>query len=139
MIRITSIVALGAIAAVLAVPAVAGNGKGGGHTDPAGGGSGHVDPTSFAIAGQSPGSVTFSVTITSQGGGGTPSLEITNTCYDSMSVANYSATLAVTWASTTLGYGGPFASPSGEKCFAYVHVPGSTSPLVGGSFSYVAL
>jgi hypothetical protein len=129
------------IAAVLAVPALAGKGgNGGGNaTSGGGGGGGHIDPTSFAISSDAPGSVTFSVVITTQGNGGSPSLEVTNTCYDNMSVANYSQTLSVSWASPTQGYAGAFAPLSGEKCFAYVHVPGSTTPLENGSFSYVAL
>ena len=132
---------LALIAVMAAVPAFAGNGKGGGggHIDPTGGSGGHIDPTSFAVASQAPGAVSFSVVITTQGNGGSPSLVVTNTCYDSMSVANYSQSMSVSWASPTQGYAGTFAPPSGEKCFAYVHTPDSTSALENGVYSYVAL
>jgi len=97
-----------------------------------------ADPT-LAIATQAPGSVTFSVLIPDPGKSGPPSYQVTNNCYDGMSQLNYSATLPVVWATSTVGYAGAFAPPSGESCFTYVHVPGSDTPLPGGTFSYVAM
>jgi hypothetical protein len=130
MRRFIAIAALGLAAAAIAVPALAGNGKGGG------GGGGKIDPTTFAIASQAPGSVTFSVSTPPPGSSGSPSLVVTSNCYDGMSVLNYTASLSVAWATPTVGYAGPFAPPSGEKCYAYVHSPGSSTILA--LFSYVA-
>ena len=130
------------IAVMAAVPALANNGNGNGKNGSSSTGSsggGHIDPTSFAIASQAPGGVSFSVVITTQGNGGSPALVVTNTCYDSMSVANYSESLSVSWASPTQGYAGSFTPPSGEKCFASVHTPDSTTPLENGVYSYVSL
>ncbi len=129
---------IGSLALVLAFSvfgiATATAGRGGQGGGKGGGGGGHIDPV-FAIASQSPGSVTFSVMIDS---GSQPSLVVSNNCYDGMSQLNYSASLPVAWQTSTIGYAGPFSPPSGEKCYAWVHTSSSDSALPGGTFSYVA-
>ena len=106
-------------------------GKGGG-----GGGGGTVDPT-LAISSQQVGAVTFSVMVPASASG--TSMVVTVNCYDGWSQVNYTAANAVVWSTSTVGYAGSFSPTSGESCFAYVHTPTSSTPLPGGTFSFVAL
>jgi hypothetical protein len=99
------------------------------------GGKGH-DPT-LAIATQQPGSVTFSVMVPDLKSGA-PSIVVTVNCYDASSRLDFSSSLNVVWASSTVGYAGPFTPPSSQSCYAYAHSPGSDTVLPGGMFSFVA-
>ena len=129
---VTAIFALSGSA--LAAPGGNGNGGGGGG---GGGGSHHAADPTLAIATQQQGSVTFSVMVpSSQSGPG--DMVVTVTCYDVNSSQNYSSSVNVVWSTNTVGYAGPFAPPSGESCFTYVHTPGSDVPLPGGTYSFVA-
>ncbi len=121
-----------AVVFALALSASAFGAKGGGGK----GGGGKVDPV-FAISSQQAGAVTFSVMVPDTKS--VTSMVVTTKCYDSASQLNFSASLPVAWGSGTVGYAGPFSPPSGEGCFAYVHTPTSDSPLVGGTFSFVAM
>jgi hypothetical protein len=124
--RRIALIALSVAALALAsVPAIALAGKGGGK----------ASITSFAISSQSPGSVTFGLSMSS-----TPSkdLGVTSTCYDSNSQPIWSGYGDVAWQTPTIGSAGPLSSKSGLKCFAYAHEEGSTKALDGGTFSYLS-
>jgi hypothetical protein len=125
---------------VMAILAVAGSAlaaPGGNKSGGGGGGKrGGVDPT-LAIASQQRSSVTFSVLVPDSGSA-PGSMVVTVNCYDTNSSQNYSGSLNVAWSTNTVGFAGAFSPPSGEGCFAYVHVPGSTTALPGGTFSFVA-
>lgn len=108
----------------------------GGKGGSGGGGGGSVDPT-LAISTQQVGSVTFSVMVPATASGS--AMVVTVNCYDAWSQVNYTAANAVVWSTATVGYAGPFSPTSGESCFAFVHTPTSSTPLPGGTFSFVAL
>jgi hypothetical protein len=123
-----ALIALSVAALALAsVPAIALAGKGGG--------GGKASITSFAISSQSPGSVTFGLSMSSA-----PSkdLGVTSTCYDANSQPIWSGYADVAWQAPTIGSAGPLSSRSGLKCFAYAHEEGSTRALDGGTFSYLS-
>jgi len=97
-----------------------------------GGGGGQIDPT-MGISSQSAGSVSFSVN--TDAATGSPALNVATTCTNWSGSTVYSADLSVGWVSSTLGFAGPFAPPSGAACVAYVHSPGSSTRLAQVSFN----
>jgi hypothetical protein len=135
-IALTAVAAL----ALASVPAVAvagkgGNGNGKGPSGKEAGGGGNVQLTSFAISGQGPGWVMFSLSTANPT---SASLGVNSICYDDMSQPIWQQDLAVSWDADTAGHAGAFSPPSGKRCYAYVHSAGSSDALDGGTFSYLA-
>lgn len=92
--------------------------------------------TAFAIAEQSPGSVTFSLLANAP-----TNVSVTNTCYDEASAPILEQTAPVgDWVAGNGGSVGyatfDTSSVTGAPCFAYVHRGRSRQPL--GTFSYTA-